>query len=485
MIVTELSLVEYYDKIIPRAIRQGYKWIISVIARHADAKILYDTIEQDWASINDLTYDNILFVFSIEPILENNSFFHTEGEENYVGTMCPYVQTINEDRIANNRGDFWIYTDKASNIDWKQKHSQSITEFIRKYHIMEEELPVLFIWNLKKDRYSVVSLNENEEMYLFLKKCLLEQEKLVNQRQALEKDLYEFKQLQMYFNLYDSLENRAMNFEKIEATAIKSVLDGRSTYLEKKDQIKDKIIRKDLKRIGQWKKQFFTDTKDVLQVRNHVDDIAKKIADIELRMDEIWENASVNDKAFFQKLDISQDCDIVSAVVSICSKLISDDIYYGASENSRNTFIRELLDERGYEVRDQTRQGLSAEGKDAGEIDICILGSRNRRVIIEGLNLKCMNRKYIDKHLDKIFGYDTLGNEANIILNYITVSHFMDFLNKYISYMKERNWKYPLVSIDEKCEEFEISYSSIRVLKTIHERNGKNTCLYHICALIK
>lgn len=55
MVITELSLVEYYDKIIPRAKRKNYKWVISVIARHADAKELYQHIEEDWASINDLT----------------------------------------------------------------------------------------------------------------------------------------------------------------------------------------------------------------------------------------------------------------------------------------------------------------------------------------------------------------------------------------------------------------------------------------------
>jgi hypothetical protein len=143
MVITELSLVEYYDKIIPRAKRKNYKWVISVIARHADAKELYQHIEEDWASINDLTYDNVLFVFSLGASLENNSFFHTEGQENYVGTMCPYVETINEERIANRKEDFYIHTYGAADIDWKQKHSQSVTEFIRKYDIREEQLPVV------------------------------------------------------------------------------------------------------------------------------------------------------------------------------------------------------------------------------------------------------------------------------------------------------------------------------------------------------
>ena len=82
-------------------------------------------------------------MFSLGASLENNSFFHTEGQENYVGTMCPYVETINEERIANRKEDFYIHTYGAADIDWKQKHSQSVTEFIRKYDIREEQLPVV------------------------------------------------------------------------------------------------------------------------------------------------------------------------------------------------------------------------------------------------------------------------------------------------------------------------------------------------------
>ena len=229
MVITELSLVEYYDKIIPRAKRKNYKWVISVIARHADAKELYQHIEEDWASINDLTYDNVLFVFSLGASLENNSFFHTEGQE-----------------------------------------------FIRKYDIREEQLPVLFIWNLERNCYSVVSLNHSEDMYSFLKQRVLEQENLMKQKQKLEEKLLPFKQERMYFELYDFLNERACRLGCSEKEAIQSVLFGQSTYLEKKDQIQDKEIRKDLKKIGQWKKQFFTNPSDIPQIKNHVKEMLEK-----------------------------------------------------------------------------------------------------------------------------------------------------------------------------------------------------------------
>lgn len=104
-------------------------------------------------------------------------------------------------------------------------------------------------------------------------------------------------------------------------------------------------------------------------------------------------------------------------------------------------------------------------------------------MILEKNNFR-LSKKYIDTHLDKIFDYDVLGNDINIILNYVTVSDFDKFITNYITYMKERKWRSPMVDLDEKCKEYKILYSSIRVVKTTHKRNGKNTILYHICALI-
>lgn len=484
MIVTELSLVEYYEKIIPRAKKQNYKWIVSVIARHADAKELYQHIEKDWASINDLTYDNVLFVFSLGPSLVNNSFFHIENKENYVGTMCPYVETINEKKVANNKGDFYAYINRAFDIDWKQKHSQAITEFIRKYNIREEELPVLFIWNLEKDCYSVVSLKQNEDIYMFLKQSIMEQENLMYEKQELENMLMNYRQERKYFELYDCLQERACGFNADEREAIQSVLMGKSAYLEKKPQIQDKKIRNDLKKLGQWKKQIFANFLDIPKIEICIKELIKQKTDIECRIDSIWEQIGNKGEIFFAKEYLRITPNIITCVMAICAKLIANETYCGSSENRRNTYIRDMLSQSGYEVRDQTRHGVSAEGKDAGQIDIAVLENGKTRVLIEALNLSCLNKQYIDKHLDKIFGYDVLGNEINIILNYVTVTDYGKFINHYISYMKDRKWQYPLVDLDEKCNEYENLYASIKVIKTTHERNGKNSFLYHICTLI-
>ncbi len=478
MIVTELSLVEYFEKIIPAAKSKNYEWIVSVIARHADAKMLYRHIEEDWASINDLTNDKILFVFSLGPSMTNNSFFHTEGEECYIGIVCPYVETINEERIANNKYDFKLCIDSASNIDWKQKQSQSVTEFIRKYDIREEQLPVLFIWNLIKNCYSVVALKQDEDLYVFLKQCIVEQENLLEKKQKLEKELLHFRQQRMYFKLYENLKERAQKFCFNEKEAIQEVLFGKSTYLDKKDQIQDKRIRKDLKRIRQWKRHFFKKSSDIPLMKLHINEMLQEKEKIECKIDSIWEEISNKGEM------VALTNNIVADVMLVCAKLISNEIYYDASEDRRNTYVRDLLDAKGYVVRDQTRHGLSPKGKDAGNVDLAIFKYEKIYTLIEALNLFCLNKKYIDIHLDKIFDYDVLGNEFNIILNYVTVNDFDKFVTNYIVYMKKRTWRYPMIRIYEKCNEDKNLYSSLRVIKTVHRRNGEHTSLYHICVLI-
>lgn len=63
MIVTQLSLAEYFDLIVERATYGGYKWVIMFIGRKAEAEKIYNEIENCWASLNDLTNNRIAFVF--------------------------------------------------------------------------------------------------------------------------------------------------------------------------------------------------------------------------------------------------------------------------------------------------------------------------------------------------------------------------------------------------------------------------------------
>ena len=59
-----------------------------------------------------------------------------------------------------------------------------------------------------------------------------------------------------------------------------------------------------------------------------------------------------------------------------------------SSENSINDYFRDMLSSKGYdEVKDQTRHGISASGKDAAEVDILLTKAGREIAIFEGLKL--------------------------------------------------------------------------------------------------
>lgn len=183
--------------------------------------------------------------------------------------------------------------------------------------------------------------------------------------------------------------------------------------------------------------------------------------------------------------DLCKTKEVLREVLAACIKLQANSLYYGATEDQRNDYIRDILEASGYDVKDQTRRGLSPNGKAAGEVDILIKEKGFPLTIIEALNMNSLNTTYLDKHIDKIYDYDTAGNKFNIILSYVTVADFVTYCEKYCQHIKMHSYPFELTSFAENVVVDNISYSNIRVMKTVHNRNRCETVLYHVCVLIK
>ena len=175
-----------------------------------------------------------------------------------------------------------------------------------------------------------------------------------------------------------------------------------------------------------------------------------------------------------------------------CTYLQSRPKYYGETkgdrvlncdEDDRNDYIADLLEAAGYDVKDQTRRGYSSSGKGAGEVDIFISKDRLPFTVIEAMNLQSVNTSYINKHLDKIFSYDMNGTKFNVCLSYVTSVDFESFWGKYTSHVIAHEYPTPFVGSDNSIDD-DFGYSELRLMKTIHNRSGKNITLYHICVKI-
>ena len=91
MQVTYIGLSEYFQRCIPKA--------------------------KDWASLNDLTGDKILFVFSTPKARKRASFFHIPGKEPYEGVMCPFIELLNGRGVEDNNGSFEFQYGGYNKID--------------------------------------------------------------------------------------------------------------------------------------------------------------------------------------------------------------------------------------------------------------------------------------------------------------------------------------------------------------------------------
>ena len=152
-----------------------------------------------------------------------------------------------------------------------------------------------------------------------------------------------------------------------------------------------------------------------------------------------------------------------------------DKNYYGKDENTINDGIRNQLS-MIYEVKDQTRQGISASGKDAGEIDFMLYNGDYPVAIVEGLKLDSVNKDYLNTHIDKtLTSYDPIGCPLVYILIYATATKFENFWDRIMDYLSGYSFPYDVV---EAIREISIAYTESRHAKAILTRSGKDVCVH-------
>lgn len=181
--------------------------------------------------------------------------------------------------------------------------------------------------------------------------------------------------------------------------------------------------------------------------------------------------------------DLGSQEAFVKNLVLACFNLQARKHYSDANEDERNDYIGDILGAIGYTIKDQTRRGCSSSGKDSGELDIFVSKDGLPFTVIEAMNLDSLSTSYINKHLDKIFSYDTSGNKFNVCLSYVKIADFNSFWEKYSAHVANYSYTAPLLSSDTSIDD-EYGYSELRIMKTNHSRSGRTVSLYHICVRI-
>lgn len=171
-----------------------------------------------------------------------------------------------------------------------------------------------------------------------------------------------------------------------------------------------------------------------------------------------------------------------NGVIGALCSLQNQNIFKDATENERNTYIKEILSNKYRELHfgDQTLKGVSASEQSSGEVDIWVEYAPGKPyTIIEALNLNCVNKKNIYEHITKIATYDAAGLEANYIIIYYEGKNIDNFWKNYQNYV--RNTQFDHYGEIGKLTEHPTNYADIRAGVMEYDRNGKKRMLYHIC----
>ena len=165
------------------------------------------------------------------------------------------VELLDGRNVEQNNGPFEYLYDGYDKINWKQKHSQTITDFAMNYNISEEEIPCLFLYDLMQNRYKVIPVGKDTDIYAMIKAMVEEIAEYKKDRENIGEQLEKYRNIEQYYCLYEKLESEAEKGNSKQCVAIRRVLGEAQSYKEVKEDICDSEIKKDLKRIGQWKIQ--------------------------------------------------------------------------------------------------------------------------------------------------------------------------------------------------------------------------------------
>lgn len=176
---------------------------------------------------------------------------------------------------------------------------------------------------------------------------------------------------------------------------------------------------------------------------------------------------------------------LIQDIISACQTMQSTKIYWKASEDDRNTFVRDILRAKGYYIADQTRSGKSSTGKRPGELDIEIRESSDSPwTVYEALNISSFAQTYKNdwnEHLSRLLdNYNPLGYPFLFLVSYLECSkdRFKDIWLDY--YAHASTYSPPNYSLQSVEAQNDDSFY-IRSAQCVYDRAGLPTTVYHIC----
>lgn len=176
---------------------------------------------------------------------------------------------------------------------------------------------------------------------------------------------------------------------------------------------------------------------------------------------------------------------LLDDVADACLQLQGKKIMWGASEDDRNTELRDALHNKGYDVADQSLMGVGAGRKNAGEVDLLIRSEQRQPwMICEAMNITGAGNKqldYWDAHLNKLLlNYNPQGLQDLILISYVEADADK-FSSLWSTYSEHMRWYDPpeVLRRNGTYRALPERYNCLRTARCTYDRGGMPTTVHH------
>ena len=238
MEIVNIPIIDFYKYCLDCAYERGFKWVLCLLAREADADMSYRHIQKYWNSLHDLTGNQILFVFAgkLSEEGDDSSILHHESES-YRGLRNAALHVIDGNPLT-------IPYYKYPKVDFNKdsfgrivvNHTRSISELRDYFGLSEKVIPSLVFTpthRLVQSNHIVVPLNEGniyqeiKEIIEKLEKPLMELKKEQSNYEYIKTQLVELSQQIETLNRKSKTQKRYVNAKSQLNIIIKNTNDDK------------------------------------------------------------------------------------------------------------------------------------------------------------------------------------------------------------------------------------------------------------------
>lgn len=202
--------------------------------------------------------------------------------------------------------------------------------------------------------------------------------------------------------------------------------------------------------------------------KTRFDKLESKLYVLKDHLDEYKEDCSTAQIEDDSRIPEKEICD---KMLRALSKLQRNHHYNAdSSEDTMNDYIRDILGE-SYFMKDQTRQGDSENGDEAGEVDIQLGYDGLPVVMIEGIKVSSLERERLDSHMNKVLTkYDPNGCPYTFLIVYTTAKNFDLGYKNIFNHFDKYSYPFP-----RECSllDVETGYGELKHAQIILNRNGQ------------